>query len=50
LLRKVKGAWKVGTRTIVVDANVRLDKNLSVFLWGSKQDRALRIENTDPGD
>jgi 3-phenylpropionate/cinnamic acid dioxygenase small subunit len=32
LLRKVDGAWKVARRTIVLDANVLLDKNLSVFL------------------
>jgi hypothetical protein len=32
LLRKVNGAWKVRRRTIVPDANVLLDKNLSVFL------------------
>jgi 3-phenylpropionate/cinnamic acid dioxygenase small subunit len=32
LLRKVEGAWKVSRRTIVLDANVLLDKNLSVFL------------------
>ena len=32
LLRKVNGAWKVRSRTIVLDANVLLDKNLSVFL------------------
>ena len=32
LLRKVEGAWKVAKRTIVLDANVLLDKNLSVFL------------------
>jgi 3-phenylpropionate/cinnamic acid dioxygenase small subunit len=32
LLRKVNGAWKVRRRTIVLDANVLLDKNLSVFL------------------
>jgi 3-phenylpropionate/cinnamic acid dioxygenase small subunit len=32
LLRKVNGAWKVTRRTSVVDANVLLDKNLSVFL------------------
>ena len=32
VLRKVKGAWKVSRRTIVLDANVLLDKNLSVFL------------------
>jgi len=32
VLRKVEGAWKVARRTIVLDANVLLDKNLSVFL------------------
>jgi hypothetical protein len=32
LLRNVNGAWKVKRRTIVLDANVLLDKNLSVFL------------------
>jgi 3-phenylpropionate/cinnamic acid dioxygenase small subunit len=32
LLRKVEGVWKVARRTIVLDANVLLDKNLSVFL------------------
>src|SRR6267378_5173637 len=32
LLRKVNGAWKVRRRTIVLDANVLLDKNFSVFL------------------
>src|SRR6266849_2181586 len=32
LLRKMNGAWKVARRTIVLDANVLLDKNLSVFL------------------
>jgi 3-phenylpropionate/cinnamic acid dioxygenase small subunit len=32
VLREVKGAWKVARRTIVLDANVLLDKNLSVFL------------------
>jgi 3-phenylpropionate/cinnamic acid dioxygenase small subunit len=32
LLRKVNGAWKVARRAIVLDANVLLDKNLSVFL------------------
>jgi len=32
LLRPVDGAWKVARRTIVLDANVLLDKNLSVFL------------------
>jgi 3-phenylpropionate/cinnamic acid dioxygenase small subunit len=32
VLRKVDGAWKVAKRTIVLDANVLLDKNLSVFL------------------
>ena len=32
VLRRVKGAWKIARRTIVLDANVLLDKNLSVFL------------------
>jgi 3-phenylpropionate/cinnamic acid dioxygenase small subunit len=32
VLRKVDGAWKVARRMIVLDANVLLDKNLSVFL------------------
>jgi hypothetical protein len=32
LLREVNGAWKVRRRRIVLDANVLLDKNLSVFL------------------
>ena len=32
VLRNVDGAWKVARRTIVLDANVLLDKNLSVFL------------------
>jgi len=32
LLRKVGGAWKIAKRTILLDANVLLDKNLSVFL------------------
>ena len=32
LLRRVNGGWKVARRTIVLDANVLLDKNLSVFL------------------
>ena len=31
VLRPVDGAWKVAKRTIVLDANVLLDKNLSVF-------------------
>ena len=31
LLRPVDGGWKVAKRTIVLDANVLLDKNLSVF-------------------
>lgn len=31
-LRRVDGEWKVARRTIVLDANVLLDKNLSVFL------------------
>ena len=32
VLRKVDGAWKIASRMIVLDANVLLDKNLSVFL------------------
>jgi 3-phenylpropionate/cinnamic acid dioxygenase small subunit len=32
VLRKVNGGWKVAKRTIVLDANVLLDKNLSVFI------------------
>jgi 3-phenylpropionate/cinnamic acid dioxygenase small subunit len=32
VVRKVEGAWKIARRTIVLDANVLLDKNLSVFL------------------
>jgi len=32
VLRRVDGGWKVAKRTIVLDANVLLDKNLSVFL------------------
>jgi len=32
VLRKVDGTWKVARRMIVLDANVLLDKNLSVFL------------------
>jgi 3-phenylpropionate/cinnamic acid dioxygenase small subunit len=32
VLRKVSGKWRVAKRTIVLDANVLLDKNLSVFL------------------
>jgi len=32
VLRRVDGNWKVARRTIVLDANVLLDKNLSVFL------------------
>jgi 3-phenylpropionate/cinnamic acid dioxygenase small subunit len=32
VLRKSDGAWKIAKRTIVLDANVLLDKNLSVFL------------------
>jgi 3-phenylpropionate/cinnamic acid dioxygenase small subunit len=32
VLRQVEGAWKVARRTIVLDANVLLGKNLSVFL------------------
>jgi 3-phenylpropionate/cinnamic acid dioxygenase small subunit len=32
VLRRAGGAWKVARRTIVLDANVLLDKNLSIFL------------------
>ena len=32
VLRRDGAAWKVAKRTIVLDANVLLDKNLSVFL------------------
>jgi len=32
ILRNLDGGWKVARRTIVLDANVLLDKNLSVFL------------------
>jgi 3-phenylpropionate/cinnamic acid dioxygenase small subunit len=32
VLRPVAGAWKIARRTILLDANVLLDKNLSVFL------------------
>ncbi len=32
VVRRVDGAWKIARRTIVLDANVLLDKNLSVFL------------------
>ena len=31
LLRKVNGTWKIARRTIVLDANVVLAKNLSIF-------------------
>ena len=32
VLRRVGETWKVAKRTIVLDANVLLDKNLSIFL------------------
>jgi 3-phenylpropionate/cinnamic acid dioxygenase small subunit len=32
LLRHVDGDWKIARRTILLDANVLLDKNLSIFL------------------
>jgi 3-phenylpropionate/cinnamic acid dioxygenase small subunit len=32
VLRRVEGTWKIACRTTVLDANVLLDKNLSVFL------------------
>jgi hypothetical protein len=31
VVRQVNGAWKVAKRTIVLDANVLLDKNLRIF-------------------
>jgi hypothetical protein len=32
----VNGAWKGARRTIVVDANVLLDRNLGVFLQAAE--------------
>jgi 3-phenylpropionate/cinnamic acid dioxygenase small subunit len=32
VLRPVDGAWRIARRTILLDANVLLDKNLSIFL------------------
>ncbi|HTT80027.1 MAG TPA: aromatic-ring-hydroxylating dioxygenase subunit beta [Stellaceae bacterium] len=32
VLRNVNGAWQIARRAILLDANVLLDKNLSVFL------------------
>jgi len=32
VLRNIDGGWKIAKRTIIPDANVLLDKNLSVFL------------------
>ena len=32
VLRRVDGAWKIARRTVILDANVLLDKNLSIFL------------------
>src|SRR5262245_11774749 len=32
VLRRVEGAWKIARRTVLLDANVLLDKNLSIFL------------------
>src|ERR1700704_1620484 len=32
VLRRVNGAWKIAKRTILLDANVLLDKTLSIFL------------------
>jgi 3-phenylpropionate/cinnamic acid dioxygenase small subunit len=31
LLRQVNGMWKIARRTIILDANVVLAKNLSIF-------------------
>ena len=32
LLRPVDGGWRIARRTILLDANVLLDKNLSIFI------------------
>ena len=32
VLRPADGGWKIARRTVVLDANVLLDKNLSIFL------------------
>src|SRR6266702_647761 len=32
VLRRVNGTWKIAKRTILLDANVLMDKNLSIFL------------------
>ena len=32
----MNGGWKIKRRTIVLDINILLDKNLSVFLYGLK--------------
>ena len=32
ILRRVDGEWRIARRTILLDANVLLDKNLSIFL------------------
>ena len=32
VLRPVDGSWRIARRTILLDANVLLDKNLSIFL------------------
>ena len=32
VLRRVNGVWKIAKRTVLLDANVLLDKNLSIFL------------------
>jgi hypothetical protein len=29
----VNGVWKIAKRTVLLDANVLLDKNLSIFLY-----------------
>jgi Ring hydroxylating beta subunit len=49
VLRNVNGASKVARRTIVLDANVLLDKNLSVFLLGvpNQIESTLKILSPD---
>ena len=47
MLRRVDGAWKVARRTIVLDANVLLDKNLSVFSGGSSPPPSVALCRKD---
>ena len=48
VLRQVAGGWKVAKRTILLDANVLLDKNLSVFLSGRSRQRAMPLFGRSP--